>query len=192
MIALARVMLGTRVGRWALLALVVLTVLVQKYWTKADSDRLAASISASVCAEKPTPAVCVTGAAAAAPAPPPPAAPAAPSGPGVVYSEAQMEAALLRAGVPEPSAHTGAAIGEAESGGRSDAVHLCPPRCDPGQAPERSYGPWQINLLAHPWVSAACAMALACAASAAAAISDRGRNWWPWSTYASGAWRRYA
>lgn len=121
-----------------------------------------------------------------------PLVPAAPSGPGVVYAEAQMEQALAAVRVPEPSAHVGAAIGMAESGGRSDAIHLCPPRCDPGQAPEQSYGPWQLNVLAHRWVAPACAMSLGCAAQAVAAISGHGSNWTPWTTYVNGAWRRYA
>ena len=124
-------------------------------------------------------------------APAPASAPAAPPPAGTVYSYDQLSAALRATGMSADSANVGAAIAEAESGGRSDAVHLCPPRCDPGQAPEQSYGPWQINLLAHRGVSAACAMALACAASAAAAISSGGRNWAPWSTYGSRAYLRY-
>jgi hypothetical protein len=116
-----------------------------------------------------------------------------PAGPGVVYSYAQLAEALVAAGVPAASANVGAAIAEAESGGRSDAVHLCPPRCDPGQGPERSYGPWQINMIGRSWITPACAMALACAANGASRISGRGTNWTPWSTYGNGrgAYLRY-
>jgi len=132
------------------------------------------------------------GAVPGGPLPDPAYVPPVPAGPGVVYTRAQMEQALQAAGVPEPAAHTGAAIGMAESGGRSDAVHLCPPRCDPGQGPERSYGPWQLNLIAHPRVTVACAEALGCAAQQTAAISGHGSNWTPWTTFTSGAWRKYA
>jgi hypothetical protein len=113
------------------------------------------------------------------------------SGPGVVYSYAELVGALEAAGVPPAAAPVGAAIARAESGGRSDAVHLCPTNCVPGQAPEQSYGPWQINVLAHPDVSPACAMELGCAARAAARISNYGRNWNAWSTYNSGAFGSY-
>lgn len=113
------------------------------------------------------------------------------SGPGVVYSFDQLAGALEADGVSGANARVGAAVAEAESGGRSGAVHLCPPDCIPGQAPERSYGPWQINVLAHPDISPACAMELTCAAGAAARISDQGRNWRAWSTYNSGAFGSY-
>jgi Lysozyme like domain len=115
----------------------------------------------------------------------------APAGPGVVYSYEQLSGALTSAGVPAASANVGAAIAEAESGGRSDAVHLCPPRCDPGQGPEASYGPFQINLIGRSWITPACAEALACSANGASRISGRGSNWTPWTTYTSRAYRRY-
>lgn len=127
----------------------------------------------------------------AAPAPPVPAPPPAPAGPGVVWTEAQLQAALQAQGLTPAHAHVGAAIAEAESGGRSDAVHLCPPRCDPGQGPEESWGAWQLNRAAHPWVSVACAVSLACAAHAVAVISGWGADWTPWSTYGSGAYLRW-
>lgn len=176
--------------RHPLVILLGIGIALSYVWPQPAREQFAAQVSHDMCAP---PHVCPT-------SPPAGVAPAllqvlsgiAPAGPGVTYSGAQLEQALQGAGVGEPGAHTGAAVALAESGGRSDAVHLCPPSCAPGQAPERSYGPWQINVLAHPGVSAACAMALACAAVAAAAISDQGRNWGPWSMYGSGAWRAFA
>jgi len=108
---------------------------------------------------------------------------AAPSGPGITYSRSQLSEALQVAGVPGDLAPIGAAVALAESGGRSDAV--CD-SCVPGVR-EYSVGPWQINLYAHPDVTASCAMELYCAARAAASISRQGRDWSAWSTYDSGA-----
>ena len=164
-------------------------ILLTYAWPQSARDSFAAQVSHDMCAP---PHVCPA-------APPASGVPAllqvigAPApGPGVVYSVAQLEQALQGQGVAEPGAHVGAAVAKAESGGRSGARHLCPPDCAPGQAPEQSYGPWQENVLAHPWVSAACAMALSCAAWAAARISGGGRDWTPWTDYVNGSWRAFA
>jgi len=160
-------------------------------WPVAARDQFAASFAASVCAQKPAPQECATKPAktgtpllntiAGRPSAP------VPSGPGVTYSFDQLVQALEGAGVPPGGrSHTGAAIARAESGGRSAAI------CDScAGVREYSVGPWQLNLLAHPGVSAACAMALNCAEAAASAISGRGSNWSPWTTYTTGAYRRY-
>ncbi len=110
---------------------------------------------------------------------------------GTVYSYDQLANALADEGITAWSANVGAAVAEAESGGRADAVHLCPPDCVPHQAPERSYGPWQVNVLVHKWVSAACAMALKCAAKVVQVLSSGGSDWSAWSTYNSGAYLAY-
>jgi hypothetical protein len=164
------------------LALLALGMYLSVAWPVSAREQFAAQVAHDMC--RP-PHSC--------PVDPPSAAPpliqalAAPSGPGVVYSAAQMEAALVAAGVPEPSAHVGAAVGMAESRGRSDA------ECDScAGVLEDSVGPWQENLLAHPWLTRACAMALDCAARAAARISGGGRNWSAWSDYVNGAWRAFA
>jgi hypothetical protein len=103
-----------------------------------------------------------------------------------VYSYQQLSQALQATGMTLAAAKVGAAIAEAESSGRALAI------CDScAGVREYSVGPWQINLIAHPSVSAQCAEELNCAARAAAAISSGGRNWNPWSTFTSGKYRRY-
>lgn len=109
----------------------------------------------------------------------------------VVYTQAQLQEALQKQGMLPGRAHIGSAIAEAESGGKSDAVHLCPPNCIPNQGPENSYGPWQINLQKHPTVTQQCAEDLNCAAHATYLISDYGQNWNPWSTYLNGAYTKW-
>jgi len=125
------------------------------------------------------------------------AAGVAPVDPNTVYSQDQMTRALVLSMTVE-QAQTGAAIGEAESGGRAGSIantgrpdrygyHL--PAA--GATPEYSVGPWQINLLAHPDVSVNCAMDLSCAADAVARISAHGTNWSAWTTYRTGAYRQF-
>jgi len=77
---------------------------------------------------------------------------------------AQVYQALLAAGASEMRARVLTAIAWAESGCRTDAVRRCPPDCVPGQAPEYSVGPFQINLYAHPRISPECAADPFCAA----------------------------
>lgn len=101
----------------------------------------------------------------------------------------QLASLWVQAGGNPASAKTAAAIALAESGGRTDALN---PR-----APDYSVGPWQINyygnlrgprtqqfgtpqqLLSNPLANA----------RAAVAISQGGKNFNPWSTYKSGAYR---
>jgi hypothetical protein len=105
------------------------------------------------------------------------------TGPGTVYTYAQLSTALAATGMYPGNARIGAAVAEAESSGRSNAL------CDScSGVREFSVGPWQINLYAHPDVTESCAQDLTCAASAAARISDRGLDWSAWSTYTSGAY----
>lgn len=97
-----------------------------------------------------------------------------------------------KAGVSPLAAVTAAAIALAESGGNPRAYNPVPP--------DNSYGLWQVNMIGglgpqrrrqfgldsndqlfDPWTNA----------RAMAAISGGGRNWGPWSTYTSGAYRRY-
>ncbi|HEV2104194.1 MAG TPA: hypothetical protein VGU27_00600 [Candidatus Eisenbacteria bacterium] len=157
--------------RRPLVVLLVLGMALAQWWPAADRSRTADAIAHSAWSYATSHG----------------AQDVAPAGAGVVYSEAQLEGALQAEAVPEPNAHVGAAVAEAESGGRSDAV------CDSCTGVrEYSVGPWQENLYAHPWLSRACAVALRCAAWAAAAISGRGSNWWPWTTYRTGAWRAFA
>jgi peptidoglycan hydrolase-like protein with peptidoglycan-binding domain len=52
-------------------------------------------------------------------------------------------------------------------------------------------GLWQINSFWHPEVSDDDAFDPAGCARAAFAISDRGRNWKPWSTFNNGSYRQF-
>lgn len=75
---------------------------------------------------------------------------------------------------------TVAAIAVAESGGSSDALSVTPR--------ERSVGPLQINMRAHPAYSESCLRSLSCALAAAWKISSGGTNFAPWSVYKSGSY----
>ena len=75
---------------------------------------------------------------------------------------------------------TVAAIAVAESGGRSDALAVTPR--------ERSVGPLQINMRAHPSYSESCLRSLSCSLSAAWKISVRGTNFNPWTVYRNGTY----
>ncbi len=72
------------------------------------------------------------------------------------------------------------AIARAESGCRPDAEILT--------FRERSLGPLQINLRAHPWVTPWCARDTVCAARAALVIYRR-QGLTAWTAWQTGAWR---
>lgn len=57
--------------------------------------------------------------------------------------------------------------------------------------PERSFGLWQINTLAHPQYDETQLLDPAYNARAALAVSSGGKNWRPWSTFTSGLYRKY-
>lgn len=52
-------------------------------------------------------------------------------------------------------------------------------------------GPFQINSHAHAEVPDSCAHELACSAQAAYKISNGYKNWTPWTTYKTGAYRAH-
>lgn len=96
------------------------------------------------------------------------------------------------------AADTAAAIAQAESGGRTDAIlnTAYPSRPgyrkpSPGAQPEYSVGLWQINMLAHPSYTQAFLLTATGNAQAAIAISNNGASWTPWSTYTSGAYKQF-
>jgi hypothetical protein len=76
------------------------------------------------------------------------------------------------------------------------AVAMAESGCDPnakninGNGSE-DRGLWQINNTAHPNISDACAFDALCNAQAAYSISNGGANWTPWSTYNSGAYKKF-
>lgn len=82
------------------------------------------------------------------------------------------------------------AVGMAESYCRKNAVGHNPPTSGcPRGSDDR--GLWQINSCYHSEVSDHCAFTPRCNARAAKHISDRGRDWTPWSAYNNGAYRQY-
>jgi len=110
----------------------------------------------------------------------------------------QLQQAWVQAGGPPSEARVAAAIAEAESSGSLTAIHntaypdkpgYSPPA--PGNQPEYSVGPWQVNELAHPSYSTGTLETALGAARAAVAISNRGTDFHPWSTYTSGAYLGY-
>lgn len=96
---------------------------------------------------------------------------------------------MARGATPQ-QADIGAAIAEAESGGRTEAHGDLSLPQGQGQYPG-SLGPWQIYGAAHPAVSAACAQDPGCAADQAKAISSGFTNWNPWTTFKTGAYRQF-
>jgi hypothetical protein len=98
---------------------------------------------------------------------------------------AQIIALAQSVGFPNPQ--IAAAVAMAESGGNPFATHIvtAPP---PGQLPERSFGLWQINTLAHPEFDETQLLSAAYNAHAALLISQSGTDWTPWSTYTNGAY----
>jgi hypothetical protein len=61
----------------------------------------------------------------------------------------------------------------------------------PRHGPERSFGLWQVNTLAHPSYGESQLLGPDYNAQAALAISGGGKNFRAWSTYNSGAFRRF-
>lgn len=107
-------------------------------------------------------------------------------------SQAQLEMYARSAGLSAGAARTAAAVGMAESGGNPHAHNPIPP--------DNSYGLWQINMYGKLGPARRAKFGLssnsdlydpATNARAMAAISHGGSDFSPWSTYTSGAYRKY-
>jgi Lysozyme like domain len=96
---------------------------------------------------------------------------------------AQLTALAATVGFPNPP--LAAAIAMAESGGNPGAIG------DLNISPGGSVGLWQINLAAHPSYTADQLTDPTANAQAAFAISSAGTNWRPWTTYMTGAYKKY-
>jgi lysozyme-like protein len=93
----------------------------------------------------------------------------------------QLRALAVSVGFPNPD--LAAAIAMAESGGNILAL---------GDIMlGHSYGLWQINARAHPEYDVAQLVDPTYNAKAALEISHRGTNWQPWTTFKSGAYKKY-
>jgi hypothetical protein len=112
-------------------------------------------------------------------------------------SHLELETLWLLAGGPAWFSDVAAAIAQAESGGCQYAlagprdirpVKACTWRLTDG---ENSCGLWQINLRAHPTYHAPAIFERLTNAQAAVAISGRGEDFSPWSTYTNGAYRAH-
>ncbi len=114
------------------------------------------------------------------------------------YTWAQLAELWIGEGGDPKQANTAAAVALAESGGRLNALDntAYPDKPDyhpvaAGNSPEFSVGLWQINWVVHRTYSVDQLFGAADNARAAIAVSDDGRAWGAWSTYNSGAYRRY-
>ena len=99
---------------------------------------------------------------------------------------AQMEGYWIKAGGPKELAPVAAAIGEAESGGNTDAIN---PNDNGGR--QSSYGVWQISNGTHTPPSANWADPATNASLAVGKFRGAGNSFSPWGTYDSGAYRAY-
>lgn len=101
---------------------------------------------------------------------------------------AELRALALATGFADPS--TAAAIAMAESQGNPSIAHIVTNPA-PGNLPERSFGLWQINTLAHPTYNETSLLDPTYNAQAAYAISSGGRNWSQWSTFTDRTYAQY-
>lgn len=107
-------------------------------------------------------------------------------------TDSQIAGAAKSAGFSGKALAVAVAVALAESGGRSDAHNKIPP--------DDSYGLWQINMLGSMGPARRKQFGLssnaqlfdpATNAKAAYAISSKGTNFRPWTTYSSGSYLRY-
>lgn len=96
----------------------------------------------------------------------------------------------LAASVGFPNPGTAAAIAMAESRGNPSAQNIVTNPA-PGNGPERSFGLWQINTLAHPQYDEQSLLNPTYNAQAAFAVSKGGTDFTPWSTYNHGDYEQY-
>ncbi len=94
-----------------------------------------------------------------------------------------LKALATDTGFPNPE--LAAAVAMAESGGDPERKNIVTVPA-PGNLPERSFGLWQVNTLAHPSYDEALLLDAVYNAQAALAVSKQGTDWSPWSTYTSG------
>lgn len=115
-----------------------------------------------------------------------------------VLSHADLEALWVLAGGSQATADVAAAVAQAESGGNPSAIlNTAYPRLpgyrppSSGAQPEYSVGLWQVNELAHPQYATPFLLVPRSNAVAAVAISNGGASFTAWSTYKSGAYKRF-
>jgi lysozyme-like protein len=97
--------------------------------------------------------------------------------------------ALARSvGFPDDQVDVAAAVAMAESRGDPNATRIVSAlqAASLHQAPERSFGLWQVNTLAHPEFDEGRLLDPDYSARAAFTLSQGGANWHPWSTHNPG------
>lgn len=100
----------------------------------------------------------------------------------------ELRALAASTGFPNPN--LAAAVAMAESKGNPSATNIVTNPA-PGNGPERSFGLWQINTLAHPSYDETSLLDPTYNAQAAFAISHGGMVWKPWSTFTSGKFLKF-
>lgn len=115
-----------------------------------------------------------------------------------VLDHSQLETLWILHGGLESAADTAAAIAQAESGGDTSRINntAYPSKPDyhpvaAGNLKEFSVGLWQINLLAHPLYTETQMLTEAGNAGAAVSISSGGLSFSAWSTFQSGAYKKF-
>ncbi len=104
------------------------------------------------------------------------------------WTIAELRALAAQVGFPDPA--VAAAVAMAESQGWEGARNVVTaPRA--GNLPERSFGLWQVNTLAHPEFDEARLTSADYNARAAFLISKSGTVWTAWSTFNDGTYRKY-
>lgn len=96
----------------------------------------------------------------------------------------------LAAGVGFPDPDLAAAVAMAESRGDASAANIVT-HPKPGNLPERSFGLWQVNTLAHPEFDEARLLDATYNANAALLISRQGSDWRAWSAFKDGTYRKF-
>jgi hypothetical protein len=121
--------------------------------------------------------------------------PVTPTG-GTPLTLAELRALAASVGFPDPELAAAVAMAESHVFGSVPAVanpHASNIVTHPklGNLPERSFGLWQVNTLAHPEFSETMLLDAAYNAHAALLISKSGTDWTPWSTFKNGAYKQY-
>lgn len=102
------------------------------------------------------------------------------------WSSQELERAWIRNGGPRSTAALAAAIAGAESSFGAN------PYGDKEGGRYTSFGPWQVHVTAHPQYDPHTLVTnLDYSAKAAIAISEGGKNFQPWTTFKTGAYKQF-
>jgi len=110
------------------------------------------------------------------------------------YSFSQLVSLASQTGFPNPQ--LAAAVAMAESGGNACAqgdpnIGTGGYLCSGPNGTSKAFGLWQVNVTYNPQYDPTQLLAGSYNAQAAFAISSKGTNWNPWTTYRTGAYLRW-